>query len=323
MELFPAANEDQWSLIKDVIDDCDYYIVVVAGRYGSIGASGASFTEMEYDYAVSKGKPTIGFVHKEISKIPSGKCDKDPKSIELLEKFREKLKRKVVRFWESPAELGSVVSRSLIKLIKSHPTAGWVRGDNVPEGGAAAEILRLRRELDEAVHRSERERYSPPEGSEGLAQDDAEFEFELEVNLLDRTGWHAGVIRWREAVTWNEIFSAAAPSLIDEASSHKIESNINDFIASRFSKEISRTLNDYKRDGKIDDKTNIDSVKIYRHDFDTAIVQLRELGLIDMSGKKRSLKDTNTYWTLTKYGDFQLNKLRAIRKPASAESVFD
>src|SRR5215212_464088 len=29
MELFPAANEDQWTLIKKVIDDCDYYIVIV------------------------------------------------------------------------------------------------------------------------------------------------------------------------------------------------------------------------------------------------------------------------------------------------------
>jgi hypothetical protein len=25
MELFPAASEDQWTLIKEVIDDCDYY----------------------------------------------------------------------------------------------------------------------------------------------------------------------------------------------------------------------------------------------------------------------------------------------------------
>lgn len=51
MELFPAANEDQWSLIKKVIDDCDYYIVVLAGRYGSVGPDGYSYTEMEYRYA--------------------------------------------------------------------------------------------------------------------------------------------------------------------------------------------------------------------------------------------------------------------------------
>ncbi len=36
MELFPAANEDQWNWIKRVIDESDYYVVIVAGRYGSV-----------------------------------------------------------------------------------------------------------------------------------------------------------------------------------------------------------------------------------------------------------------------------------------------
>src|ERR1044071_8458243 len=62
MELFPAANEDQWTLIKRVIDDCDYYIVIVAGRYGSLGPAGVSYTEMEYRYAGERGKPIIAFL---------------------------------------------------------------------------------------------------------------------------------------------------------------------------------------------------------------------------------------------------------------------
>jgi hypothetical protein len=37
MELFPAASEDQWTLIKKVIDDCDYYMAIVAGRYAFRG----------------------------------------------------------------------------------------------------------------------------------------------------------------------------------------------------------------------------------------------------------------------------------------------
>ena len=40
MELFPAANEDQWTLIKEVINNCDYYIVVIGGLYGSLGPAG-------------------------------------------------------------------------------------------------------------------------------------------------------------------------------------------------------------------------------------------------------------------------------------------
>ena len=50
MELFPAANEEQWNWIKKVIDASDYYIVILGGRYGSISENtGMSYTEMEYN----------------------------------------------------------------------------------------------------------------------------------------------------------------------------------------------------------------------------------------------------------------------------------
>ena len=29
MELFPATDDDQWTLIKRLIDDCDYYILII------------------------------------------------------------------------------------------------------------------------------------------------------------------------------------------------------------------------------------------------------------------------------------------------------
>jgi hypothetical protein len=36
MELFPAASEDQWRWIKRVIDESDYYLVIIGGKYGSV-----------------------------------------------------------------------------------------------------------------------------------------------------------------------------------------------------------------------------------------------------------------------------------------------
>jgi hypothetical protein len=51
MELFPSADEDTWDFIKSKIFDSDYYLVIVAGRYGSEAGDGVSFTEKEYDYA--------------------------------------------------------------------------------------------------------------------------------------------------------------------------------------------------------------------------------------------------------------------------------
>ena len=45
MELFPAADEEQFAFIKKVIDDCDYYLLIIGGRYGSTTEDGISYTE--------------------------------------------------------------------------------------------------------------------------------------------------------------------------------------------------------------------------------------------------------------------------------------
>jgi hypothetical protein len=116
MELFPAADEDQWTLIQRVIDDCDYYIVIIAGRYGSIGPSGKSYTQMEYEYAVSEKKPVIAFLHGEPGKIQADRTD--PENREKLEEFRRVARQKMCKHWHTPQELGSVVSRSIVRLMK-------------------------------------------------------------------------------------------------------------------------------------------------------------------------------------------------------------
>ena len=37
MELFPGSSRSQWEVIKQVIDDSDYYVMILAGKYGSEG----------------------------------------------------------------------------------------------------------------------------------------------------------------------------------------------------------------------------------------------------------------------------------------------
>ena len=61
MEMFSAADEEQWKLIARQIDQSDYYIVIVAHRYGSVTGK-KSYTEKEHDYAVKQGIPAIAFI---------------------------------------------------------------------------------------------------------------------------------------------------------------------------------------------------------------------------------------------------------------------
>ncbi len=127
MELFPASDDDQWTLIKRVIDECDYYILILAGRYGSTSPDGIGYTEKEYDYAVSVKKPVMGFLHVNPGSLPFDKSEQDPKLREKLEAFRAKVKQRMCQFWASPEDLETKISTSLPKLIKSHPAEGWVK----------------------------------------------------------------------------------------------------------------------------------------------------------------------------------------------------
>lgn len=308
MELFPAANEDQWTLIKKVIDDCDYYIVIVGGRYGSIGPDGLSYTEMEYRYAVESSKPVLGFVHKDPAQIAAKKSEASPEGREKLESFREVVQARVCRFWESPADLGSQVSRSLVKLIKTHPAIGWVRGDQVPSEGTTSEILALRRTIEKLEKQLAEVAHEAPEGSAFLAQADDEVSLGYTfVASPDRYPHNGTRYATDVSLTWNEIFGSLAPLMIDEASEGSLKSGLDSLVATKASSELETDKN---LQG-----LHLIEFKVERDDFQTVKIQLRALGLITKSTKNRSVKDTATYWTLTPYGDNQLTHLRAIRRP--------
>jgi hypothetical protein len=131
MELFSAANADQWTVITRMIDDCDYYILILAGRYGSTDDKGISYTEKEFDYADEKGKPIIAFLHGNPGIIPGDKLERDARSRKKLEAFRDKVKRRLIQYWTSPEELTVRVSTSLHNLFNSNPTSGWVRAESI------------------------------------------------------------------------------------------------------------------------------------------------------------------------------------------------
>ena len=78
MELFPAADDEQWAFIKRIIDDCDYYLIIIGGRYGSLTPEGISYTEKEFNYALERGLKIIALLHEEPDSIPVNKSDIDP-----------------------------------------------------------------------------------------------------------------------------------------------------------------------------------------------------------------------------------------------------
>lgn len=146
MEMFSAADEDQWEIIKEEIDSSDFYILIIGNRYGSIEeTTGISYTEKEFDYAVEKKIPVLAFiVDSSVSMIPD-RFDSDPQKIAKLNVFKEKVKQsgRYVKFWKNVDNLETLISQSISKAVFRGNRPGWVRTTDFDIDKSYAEILRL------------------------------------------------------------------------------------------------------------------------------------------------------------------------------------
>lgn len=126
MEMFHADNEEQWSQIKNTIDMSDYYVLII-GRYCGtlIESEGISYTEKEYNYAISKGIPVLSFLISEEAKkesygVETGKQQK------ALKKFIKKVKKLPCEFWNTPDELAYQVASTLSIKFCENNRNGWM-----------------------------------------------------------------------------------------------------------------------------------------------------------------------------------------------------
>jgi hypothetical protein len=123
MEGFPAIDMEQFAYIKKVIDQCDYYILIVGDRYGSVAPDGMSFTEKEYRYAVETGQVVLAFV-----KETQDERAQDKK----LSAFKAKVMTgRLVYQWKDGEDLKYPVRKSLQEAFDQQPRVGWSRANGL------------------------------------------------------------------------------------------------------------------------------------------------------------------------------------------------
>lgn len=132
MEQFPASEMSQMEYIKKMLDNCDYYILILGGKNGSLDADGIGFTEKEYDYAVAQKIPIMSFVYDKPEDLPNKFCETTDDLREKFKKFREKVcNGRLVKFHSDNGTLKANIATSINRCIKDFPATGWVRGDGV------------------------------------------------------------------------------------------------------------------------------------------------------------------------------------------------
>ncbi len=130
MEQFPASNMSQMEYITKMLENCDYYILISAGRYGSLDTDGIGFTEKEYDYAIAHGIPVMTFIRRDIETLSDDKKEDSDEGKEKLYAFRKKIKaHKMVKFFSTKDDLQARIGEALYQCMKDYPAVGWIRAE--------------------------------------------------------------------------------------------------------------------------------------------------------------------------------------------------
>lgn len=300
MEMFPATDEEQFNFIKRIIDNCDYYVVIVAGRYGSMAPDGISYTEKEYDYAVSKGIRVLAFVRNE-NAIEENNKDTDFTKLQKLSLFKAKVQNgRLVRQWDNKQDLVSSVIISLNKEMREHPAIGWVRANQVLSSENLVELSQLRKEVAELrEYKRKHEERKPDNDIAGVDE-----KIKLHGTFYNPAKMQMRMQNWECEVSWKEIFMSVAPFLMDYPED-KTVFNLLSSIA------FSYTQNNREYTSFID-----------QQDFQTIKIQLMAYKLVDVSYSKTTEGSMALFWGLTQLGKQMMIQWRTIKTAKTNNNPF-
>lgn len=303
MELFPAADDDSWTLIKRVIDQCDYYILIIAGRYGTVNSEGISYTELEYNYANEQNIPVLAFLHADPMSLPGSLIEDSDDGKRRLAEFRERVTERACRMWTTADGLVAELYPSFIDLRDQRPRPGWIRADKAASPEILNELAQLREEnyrLRQARRDMEQSAYV---NRDNLVSGNDSFVVKMTATVKnpDRT---FEVKEMSVMLSWNDVLLCLGPLMFEDASESQMRSALTSLLVSSLG-AYGVSLRTLVEPGELN------KIKM----------QLLALGLIARSSKKHGVRDTETYWSLTPEGEKQLIQLAAIIKepPPPAE----
>jgi Domain of unknown function (DUF4062) len=267
MESFPAAGEDQLTFIKRIVDGCDYYVLIVAGRYGALSPSGKSYTEEEYQYALSKKKQILVFLHGNPESLSAGSSEKEPKNRQLLEDFKNMVsKNRMVDHWHSADDLTTKILAALNNAIQLYPALGWVRGSQ-----DKVDFDILSHKLSAEINNNDK---SELINSEILAAMEGSYEIMYHWRKITADG--TLVYDQKIKVKWKDVFASICAELDQGQLPSIIESKLNRSI---FETHIARI-------------EPLMSFSMSKQNYDQIMIRFRKLGLIS----------TGNLWSLTDIG---------------------
>lgn len=304
LELNPASV-GAWAAIKKLIDESDYYVLLVGSRYGTLSPSGVSFTHMEYVYAATKQKPILVLLHDAPETRSVELQESTPEGKLKFRDFRQLLQRGLTAGWNDERSLELAIRQHLPQLIASRPMPGWVKANQVSN----PQLEKENQALKERLAQLEQER------DEWLGKGDASFGqlaqgqelFELSYRCKAYAAGNCEDVAVRSQLPWNAIFLSFAPYLS--------QPQHEDFMAAKVAERVQEVaLRDVQQSRP---KTHaVTDIALAPLSFNTVKIQFRTLGLIRRVPRP---EDARAWWQLTAAGEKLMTALMAVRKTAASK----
>ena len=296
-----ADERAQWQKIRSRIDECDYVLLLLGSRYGTLTASGISRTHQEVVYARHKQKPVLVLMHDAPAERPPSWQENSTQGRLRFQEFRADMAKGMVVTWREVDDLAQSLRRSLPQLMQARPARGWVAATAADENlkdklrDAQARITQMENEREQWLLGQSR--------LENLAQGQDKVDIAYQANVY--AGGHCEIMNLRTRLSWNELFLMIAPHL----GQPQPEAVLHDRIA-----EALRSTGMADAQQLRPKAHAMTDVRLSDLSFSALRVQLRSLGLITRLRDSRAAGDP--HWQLTALGEQYMTRLLVVANPA-------
>lgn len=282
-----------------LIDACEYFVILLGGRYGTLSPLGLSFPHREYIFAATRRKPVLALIHDQPLGLPDDAREATREGQVRRDDFARLLENKVLTYrWRETAELTELMGQVMPAMMREYPTPGWVRADRMASGDET-------RALREQLAALEKEREMLLGGGRSVARNLARGSdrVALAYSCDVFEGGDCKQAMTRRELNWDGIFACVAPLMLEPVVEPVLRKALEEHIAQQALRDVRA---EFPKAHAVRNVTLTDQA------FNQIKVQLRALGLI----ARATGPGAGVQWRLTAQGDATMSQLVAQRRPA-------
>lgn len=297
---FDNESDDSWPKVRQQIDESDYVVLLLSGRYGTLTQSGISFLHREYTYANTLKKPILCFIRDPRYPLAPNKKERTADGVARFRVFRESLQKHEHLAWDTTDSLIMSLRQYLPQFMDKNEAVGWIRADSVSGANGLAKKLSFSEELSELQEVRNSLHYpdiSQQNRSVALLKQSVELTYICNIYIQG----NCKLITEKASLLWQDIFTAFVGHMQQSASEDRIKQSLAQFLEDRFASTIYEVnqevhaINDFQFTD-----TSLRMIRLH----------LRRMGLI----RKDTLRSSRSrsVWQLTPIGRKALQDLSMV-----------